>query len=130
MKVSIDANFDPESKEDLEWVSGEMEKILDEVPEIKVLEDKLNLTKSTTDSLDAVISHLEKATDIIGMSKKKANSSKNASGNASANGTKKGNATNATKKTNATVAKAADSKATDKDAAPAAPAEDHAKALP
>ena len=38
LKITIDANFDPESKEDLEWVEGEMLKILEEVPEIKILE--------------------------------------------------------------------------------------------
>ena len=38
MKITIDANFDPESKEDLDWVESEMLKILEEVPEIKILE--------------------------------------------------------------------------------------------
>jgi len=38
MKITIDANFDPESQEDLDWVAGEMKNILEEVPEIKILE--------------------------------------------------------------------------------------------
>merc|ERR1711981_1298701 len=104
MKITIDANFDPESQEDLDWIEGEMIKILEEVPEIKILEEKLNLSKNITAPLDAVIAHLENATSIVGMAKKKEAAAKNGSSNAtkdSKNGSK-----NAKKKTdNATVTK-------------------------
>ena len=122
MKITIDANFDPESQEDLDWVEGEMVKILEEVPEIKILEDKLNLSKNITSPLDAVIAHLENATSIVGMAKKKQEEKANKTSNATKddkNGTKGGGK----KKTdNATVTKKDDGKKAD-----AAPAKDDKK---
>ena len=107
MKITIDANFDPESQEDLDWITGEMFKILEEVPEIKILEEKLNLSKNITSPLDAVIEHLENATSIVGMAKKKQADAKkgNATKGDAENGT---NSTTKKKTDNATVKKGAD----------------------
>ena len=59
--------FDPDSEEDIKWLTGEMEKILEAAPEIKHLEEKLKMVKTFDSSLDSVISDLEKITDIAKM---------------------------------------------------------------
>jgi hypothetical protein len=33
--MNIDANFNPEVKDELEWAATQIKKVLDEVPEIK-----------------------------------------------------------------------------------------------
>jgi len=101
-----------------------MQKILEEVPEIKILENKLNLSKNITSPLDAVIEHLENATSIVGMAKKKA-PAKNASSNSSKDSNK---SKDAKKKTdNATVTKKDDGKKVDAPGAGVADKKDAAK---
>lgn len=44
LDTNINADFDPESETDIAWVTTEIERILSEVPQVKKLEDKLNMT--------------------------------------------------------------------------------------
>ena len=67
----IEAEFDPADKKDIEWVTGEILKILEETPEIKELEKQLGLAKSANDPLDKVIADLKKITDVSKMVKKR-----------------------------------------------------------
>jgi hypothetical protein len=50
--TKFEAEFDPSSKADLEFVSKEIEKILESAPEIKKIEEKVQLIKGTHESLD------------------------------------------------------------------------------
>lgn len=45
LDTNINADFDPESETDIAWVTTEIEKILSEAPQLKKLEDKLNMTQ-------------------------------------------------------------------------------------
>jgi len=67
----IEAEFDPNDKKDIEWVTEEILKILEETPEIKELEKQLGLAKKTNDPLDKVIADLKKITDVSKMVKAK-----------------------------------------------------------
>lgn len=62
--TAIEAEFDPHSQEDIDWVTGEIKKILDETPEIVALEKKLGMVKETDEPLQAVIDNLKKVTDV------------------------------------------------------------------
>ena len=59
--------FDPNSTADLQWLSNAMKKILEDVPLVKHLEQKLDKFKITHDPLDKVIEGLQKVTDITNM---------------------------------------------------------------
>jgi hypothetical protein len=59
--------FDPESEEDLAWLSGEMEKILEATPEIAAMENKLGESSAVEADLDTLIDKLSKATDTFQM---------------------------------------------------------------
>lgn len=67
LNTKINANFDPESEEDIAWVAGEIEKILLDTPQLKTLEKKLNMTDDINDSLDAALNGLKKVTDVTKM---------------------------------------------------------------
>jgi len=67
LNTKINANFDPESQEDIDWVAGEIEKILLDTPQLKTLEKKLNMTDDINDSLDAALNGLKKVTDVTKM---------------------------------------------------------------
>jgi hypothetical protein len=103
-----------------------MQKILEEVPEIKILEDKLNLSKNITDPLDKVIAHLENATSIVGMAKKKPAEKSDKKNDTKGNDTKK----DAKPKTpGAKVAKKDDGKAKDDGAKKEEPKKEEKKGL-
>lgn len=59
--------FDPESEEDLAWLEGEMEKILESTPEIAAMESKLGDSAAVEADLDTLIDKLSKATDTFQM---------------------------------------------------------------
>jgi hypothetical protein len=58
------SGFDPDSEDDIKWLSGEIDKILKAAPEIKVLEDKLKTVDDVHPALDKVIADLQKITDV------------------------------------------------------------------
>jgi len=130
--VEINAEFDPESAEDIAWITTEITKILEDTPEIAALEDKLGMVKDTDPVLKTVISNLKKVTNITTMQDLKAKNAadylpsglpKKNKSNASVNASNSTNATSA----NATTPAAAP--AADAAAAPAtAPAADAAAA--
>ena len=125
--VEINAEFDPESAEDIAWITTEITKILEDTPEIAALEDKLGMVKDTDPVLKTVISNLKKVTNITTMQDLKAKNAadylpsglpKKNKSNASVNASNSTNATSA----NATTPAAAPATAPAADAA-AAPAE-------
>jgi len=59
--VSINATFDPTNAADLAWLEGEINKIMIEVPEIKLLENKLGMMNTTDPVLNKVIDGLKSA---------------------------------------------------------------------
>lgn len=65
--VEITAEFDPESSEDIAWITTEITKILEDTPEIAALEDKLGMVKDTDPVLKTVISNLKKVTNVSTM---------------------------------------------------------------
>merc|ERR1712113_1171869 len=67
----IEAEFDPNAKKDIEWVTEEILKILEETPEIKELEKQLGLAKASPEPMDKVIEDLKKITDVSKMVKKR-----------------------------------------------------------
>lgn len=112
--VEINAEFDPESAEDIAWITTEITKILEDTPEIAALEDKLGMVKDTDPVLKTVISNLKKVTNITTMQDLKAKNAadylpsglpKKNKSNASVNASNSTNATsaNATPATNATA---------------------------
>lgn len=131
--VEINAEFDPESAEDIAWITTEITKILEDTPEIAALEDKLGMVKDTDPVLKTVISNLKKVTNITTMQDLKAKNAadylpsglpKKNKSNASVNASNSTNATsaNATPAANVTAPAAAPATAPAADAA-AAPAE-------
>jgi len=60
LNVKINANFDSESSEDIEWVTGEVEKILNDTPQLKSLETKLKMVDDVDKSLDDSVMGLKK----------------------------------------------------------------------
>jgi len=118
--VEINAEFDPESAEDIAWITTEITKILEDTPEIAALEDKLGMVKDTDPVLKTVISNLKKVTNVTTMLDLKA---KNKDSTLPSGLPKKSNRTNASNSTNATNATAS-ANAT----APAAPATEAAPA--
>ena len=95
LDTKINAEFDPDSEEDIKWVTGEVEKILADVPQLKKLEDKLDMASDISTSLDAAVEGLETVTNISKMiparkeiNLKKAESEEGAEGEKKANGTK------------------------------------------
>ena len=131
--IEINAEFDPESADDIAWITTEITKILEDTPEIASLEEKLGMVKDTDPVLKTVISNLKKVTNITTMQDLKAKNAadylpsglpKKNKSNASVNASNSTNATsaNATPAANATApatAPAADA-AAPADAAPAA----------
>ena len=126
--VEINAEFDPESAEDIAWITTEITKILEDTPEIAALEDKLGMVKDTDPVLKTVISNLKKVTNITTMQDLKAKNAadylpsglpKKNKSNASVNASNSTNATSA----NATPAANVTAPATAPAADTAAPAE-------
>jgi len=126
--VEINAEFDPESAEDIAWITTEITKILEDTPEIAALEDKLGMVKDTDPVLKTVISNLKKVTNITTMQDLKAKNAadylpsglpKKNKSNASVNASNSTNATSA----NATPAANATAPATAPATDAAAPAE-------
>jgi hypothetical protein len=114
--VEITAEFDPESSEDIAWITTEITKILEDTPEIAALEDKLGMVKDTDPVLKTVISNLKKVTNVSTMlDLKKKNEDA-----LLPKVLKKSNATNATAPADNSTAPAAP--AAPADAPPAAPA--------
>jgi hypothetical protein len=62
--VEIDATFDPESAADIEWITGEISKILEDTPEILALEKKLGMVKDADPVLTKVMGDLKRVTDV------------------------------------------------------------------
>ena len=85
----IEAEFDPNDKKDIEWVTEEIMKILEETPEIKKLENQLGMSKKVHDPLDEVVEHLKKITDVSTMVKDKEEAEKKADAKAKAADDKK-----------------------------------------
>ena len=126
--VEINAEFDPESAEDIAWITTEITKILEDTPEIAALEDKLGMVKDTDPVLKTVISNLKKVTNITTMQDLKAKNAadylpsglpKKNKSNASVNASNSTNATSANATTPA-AAPAADAAAAPAEVAPAA----------
>jgi len=67
LDTKINADFDPDSEADIEWVTGEVEKILIDVPQLKKLEDKLKMADEVGSALDAAVDGLETVTNISKM---------------------------------------------------------------
>merc|ERR1719240_1847603 len=67
LDTKINAEFDPDSEADIEWVTGEVEKILIDVPQLKKLEDKLKMADEVGSALDAAVEGLETVTNISKM---------------------------------------------------------------
>lgn len=67
LDTNINADFDPDSEADIAWVTTEIERILSEVPQLKKLEDKLNMTQEINQALEATIEGLETVTNISKM---------------------------------------------------------------
>merc|ERR1719465_140941 len=67
LDTKINAEFDPDSEADIEWVTGEVEKILIDVPQLKKLEDKLKMADEIGSALDAAVEGLETVTNISKM---------------------------------------------------------------
>ena len=59
--VIINATFDPTNQEDLDWLAGEIQKILIEIPEIGILKTQMGLVNASHPSLEAVITGLKSA---------------------------------------------------------------------
>jgi hypothetical protein len=112
--IEINAEFDPESADDIAWITTEITKILEDTPEIAALEEKLGMVKDTDPVLKTVITNLKKVTNVSTMLDLKAkNKDKSLPSGAAL---KKVNATSASNRSNA-------SNATAPATAPAAPAE-------
>jgi hypothetical protein len=129
--VEITAEFDPESSEDIAWITTEITKILEDTPEIAALEDKLGMVKDTEPVLKTVITNLKKVTNVSTMLYLK-NKNQDEALPPKKNKTNASNdtapATNVTVPTTAPAA--ADSPPAETAAAPAAPAETAAPADP
>ena len=122
--IEINAEFDPESADDIAWITTEITKILEDTPEIAALEEKLGMVKDTDPVLKTVITNLKKVTNVSTMLDLKA---KNQDKSLPSGLPKKANAT-ASNKSNAT-APASNSTAAGNATTAAAPATDAAAAL-
>ena len=111
--IEINAEFDPESADDIAWITTEITKILEDTPEIAALEEKLGMVKDTDPVLKTVITNLKKVTNVSTMLDLKA---KNKDKSLPSGQLKK-------VKTNATSNSTGASNSTAPAAAPAAPAE-------
>ena len=58
--MTINANFDPAVESELEWAAKQIKKVLEQTPEIKVLEDKLGMLGDVNTALDESIDGLKK----------------------------------------------------------------------
>ena len=67
VEMNIQANFDPEIKEDLEWAAEQIKIVLDAVPEIKIMEEKVGLLKEATGDIDKATRELGKILDVTAM---------------------------------------------------------------
>jgi hypothetical protein len=113
--IEINAEFDPESADDIAWITTEITKILEDTPEIAALEEKLGMVKDTDPVLKTVITNLKKVTNVStmldlkaknqdkslpsGLPKRNTSSRTNATSNSTApasNSTASANATTAT----------------------------------
>ena len=65
--IEINAEFDPESADDIAWITTEITKILEDTPEIAALEEKLGMVKDTDPVLKTVITNLKKVTNVSTM---------------------------------------------------------------
>jgi len=65
--IEINAEFDPESADDIAWITTEITKILEDTPEIAALEEKLGMVKDTDPVLKTVINNLKKVTNVSTM---------------------------------------------------------------
>lgn len=58
--MTINANFDPSVESELEWAAKQIKKVLEQTPEIKILEDKLGMLGDVNTALDESIDGLKK----------------------------------------------------------------------
>ena len=93
MDTKISAEFDPNSKEDLDWLETQVKAILEATPALKKLETKLGKMGDVDPVLEEVLGNLKKVTNVGGMAK----------GGNKSNKTNKTNGTNGTNGTNATA---------------------------
>jgi hypothetical protein len=126
--VEINAEFDPESAEDIAWITTEITKILEDTPEIAALEDKLGMVKDTDPVLKTVISNLKKVTNITTMQDLKAKNAADYLPSGLPKKNKSNASVNASNSTNATSANATTPAAAPATAPAAAPAADAAAA--
>lgn len=63
-EIEIEASFDPESAADIAWITTEIEKILEDSPQIQQLETKLGMVKDADPVLTKVMNDLKRVTDI------------------------------------------------------------------
>lgn len=61
--MTINANFDPSVQSELEWAAKQIKKVLEQTPEIKVLEKKLGMLDDVNDALEKSIAGLKKVVD-------------------------------------------------------------------
>ena len=98
--IEINAEFDPESADDIAWITTEITKILEDTPEIAALEEKLGMVKDTDPVLKTVITNLKKVTNVSTMLDLKA---KNKDKSLPSGLPKKANRTNASNSSNSTA---------------------------
>jgi hypothetical protein len=110
LDTKINAEFDPDSEEDIKWVTGEVEKILTDVPQLKKLEDKLKMADEVGQALDNAVEGLETVTNISKMipARKEINLKKVESDASADSADAKKKEGNATKKDGAAKKKAAE----------------------
>jgi hypothetical protein len=97
--IEINAEFDPESADDIAWITTEITKILEDTPEIAALEEKLGMVKDTDPVLKTVITNLKKVTNVSTMLDLKA---KNKDNSLPSGQPRKSNATAASNRSNST----------------------------
>jgi len=61
--MTINANFDPTVQSELEWAAKQIKKVLEQTPEIKVLEEKLGMIGEVNTALDESIAGLKSVVD-------------------------------------------------------------------
>lgn len=62
--LKVNANFDADSAQDIEWVATEVEKSLMDTPQVKSLEDKLGMAAEKESELTEAVGGLEKVLNI------------------------------------------------------------------
>lgn len=61
--MTINANFDPAVESELEWAAKQIKKVLEQTPEIKVLEKKLGMIGDVNKALEKAEKGLKEVVD-------------------------------------------------------------------